>query len=389
MIISGFAKSMCIAVLLSCSTFASYAEPMPTPPATATPAESQDVAPAEDQDAAPAEDEDAVLAEDESVAAAEEDDTVCFAPFEPVTKLAYPSRYTKDSKSRSDFDEKADAAVNAALKPVDDFIKKLASEANKSLTRKDEKAVLAADCVVDRIHEWAVADALSDLDTEGARMSAPSRVAAIAIAYAQVKPTATADDRQAVIEAWLRARVQSSMTYFDTEAPPRASSNNLRAWAALGAAQVGLLLDDQVILDWAVASVNRVACTANADGSLPNEMFRGRLALHYQIHAVGPLVFTAGLLKDKYPDLLQTCDGAIIRAAQFAVAAAKDPKIVEPIAGEKQTFNPDPAKLKNFEFAWITAFLAQVEDPQIEAFAQNFEEFSNSKLGGKQSLIWN
>ena len=314
---------------------------------------------------------------------------VCFTPFAPVIKLAYPSRYTKDSKSRSDFDEKADAAVDAALKPVDDFIIKLASEANNSLTSPDAKAVLAADCVVDRIHDWAVADALSALESDGAQMSVPSRVAAIAIAYAQALPKATQDARQSVIEAWLRARVQASMVYFDTKAPPRASKNNLRAWAGLGAAQVGLTLNDTAMIDWAVASVERVACTANADGSLPNEMWRGKLALHYQIHAVGPLVFTAALLKDKTPGLLQACDSAIIRAAQFAVAGAKDPKIVEPLAGEKQKFEADPAKLKAFEFAWITAFLSQVEDPQIKAFAQNFDELSNSKLGGKQSLIWN
>ena len=314
---------------------------------------------------------------------------VCFASVTPILKLEYESRYTKDSKSRSDFDESANAAVDAALKPVDDFIKKLASTANNSLTRSKERAVLAADCVVQRINEWAVADALSDLGSEGAQLSVPSRVAAIAIAYAQVLPIATADDRQAKIEAWLRTRVETSMAFFDTEAPPRASSNNLRAWAGLGAAQVGLILDDEPMLAWASASVQRVACTANADGSLPNEMWRGKLALHYQIHAVGPLVFSAALLKDKEPNLMQACNGAIIRAAQFAVAGAKDPKMVEVQAGAKQSFDADPAKLKAFEFAWITAFLSQVEDPEIKAFAQNFPVLSNSKLGGKQSLIWN
>ena len=306
-----------------------------------------------------------------------------------MTKLAYPSRYTKDSKSRSDFDEKANAEVDAALKPVDDFIKKLAAAANNSLTRSKERAVVAADCVVDRIHEWAVADALSLLESDGAQLSVPSRIAAISIAYAQALPKATSDHRQVVIDDWLRARVQDSIVFFDTKAPPRASSNNLRAWAGLGAAQVGMILNDDAMIKWASASVQRVACTANADGSLPNEMWRGKLALHYQIHAVGPLVFTAALLKDIEPGLLQACDNAVIRAAQFAVAGAKDPQIVEKITDEKQTFNPDPAKLKAFEFAWITAFLSQVEDAEIKAFALNFDVLSNSKLGGKQSLIWN
>lgn len=314
---------------------------------------------------------------------------VCFAPIPPVVKLSYQSRYTKDSKSRSDFDEKANAAVDAALKPVDDFIVKLATEANRSLTSEDETAVLAAVCVVDRIYEWASADALSALESDGAQMSVPSRIAAIAIAYAQVAPNVTYDDRRSAIDAWLKARVQASIAFFDTKAPPRASSNNLRAWAALAAAQVGLSLSDQPMIDWAITSVERVACTASTDGSLPNEMWRGKLALHYQIHAVGPLVFAAVLLKDKAPDLLRACDNAIIRAAQFSVAGAKNPKIVEPLAGAKQVFDADPAKLRAFEFAWITAFLTEVDDPAIKAFALNFEELSNSKLGGKQSLIWN
>lgn len=331
----------------------------------------------------------AVLVLGTAPAQAQDASEACFAATPPVLKLAYPSRYTKDSKSRSDFDEKADAAVDAALKPVDDFIVDLATTANRSLTEPDAKALLAADCVVDRIHDWAAADALAALESDGAQLSVPSRVAAIAIAYAQALPKATPDARMAVIDGWLRARVTASMAFFDTKAPPRASKNNLRAWAALGAAQAGLILNDTAMIDWAVASVERVACTAAADGSLPNEMWRGKLALHYQIHAVGPLVFTAGLLKDKAPDLLQACDSAIIRAAQFAVAGAKDPKIVERVVGAPQKFDADPGKLKAFEFAWITAFLAQVDDAQIKAFALNFDGLSNSKLGGKQSLLWN
>lgn len=313
----------------------------------------------------------------------------CFAKVDPVTTLGFPSRYLKDSKSRSEFDEKANAAVEAALKPVDDFIKDLSIAANDALALPEAKAVHAANCVVTRIHDWASADALSQLQSDGAQLSIPSRIAAIAIAYAQAQPRAAGSGHQAVIEDWLRIRVVASMDYFDLKAPTRASSNNLRAWAGLGAAQVGLILNDQAMITWAAASVRRVACAANADGSLPNEMWRGKLALHYQIHAVGPLVFTAALLADKAPGLLDACDGAVIRAARFAVAGAKDPRIVEPLAGEKQKFDADPAKLKAYQFAWIAAFLSQVDDPEIKAFARNFPVLANSKLGGKQSLLWN
>jgi len=355
----------------------------------------------------------------------------CIDTVPPVISLGFPSRYKAGSKNRSDFDKAGNDAVNAALKPVDGFISDLVRLSNSALTNSAltnsaltntaltatstaatstagttvepaaqtdtqtagetpaEAARAAADCAVDRLHDWAAADALSDLQSDGARLSVPGRIAGFAIAYASVRPLSTQDDRQAVIEAWLGTRARDAMTFFDTKAPPRASRNNLRAWAALGAAQVGLILADPVLMDWAASSIRLVACAANADGSLPNEMWRGKLAVHYQIHAVSPLVVGAALLATDRPGLFQDCDAAVIRVARFAVAAAQNPRLAEPHAGVPQSFDPDPAKLRAFEFAWITAFLSQVDDPGIATFAEQFGILSNSKLGGTQSLLWN
>lgn len=345
------------------------------------------------------------LAPDDGTTAEEE---TCFPAVPPLVRMDIPSRYKADSKNRSDFDAEANAAVEAALKPVDAFISNLVRAANKALTASAppevttpptpvdpeeaaaaaETALVAADCVVDRIAEWATADALSGLDSQGANLSAPSRIGGIAMAYAQVRALSTPDDRQPAIEAWLAARTRVTMTFFDTEAPPKSSQNNLRAWAALSAAQVGVLLDDAEILDWASASISLVACTANADGSLPNEMWRGKLALHYQIHATAPLVVGAAVLATARPGLFEVCDAAIPRIARFTIAATQDPTLVEARAEAKQTFNADPTKLKPHEFAWIAAYLTQIDDPEIATFGAQFKVLGNSKLGGKQSLIW-
>ncbi len=45
---------------------------------------------------------------------------------DPVVRLDYGSRYADDSKTRSDFDDEGNAEVDAALKPVDQFIIDLA-----------------------------------------------------------------------------------------------------------------------------------------------------------------------------------------------------------------------------------------------------------------------
>jgi len=305
----------------------------------------------------------------------------CFAAVDPVVTLGHPSRYKADSTSRSDFDEKAEAEVNRALKPIDDFITDLATTSDLALS-DDKDAQAATDCVLSRLSAWAKARGLSDLTTESARLSTPSRLAGLAFAHAKVAPLAPDDPRHAEINDWLAGRMKASMTFFDKDAPPRASKNNLRAWAALAATRIGLSAKDDAMTEWAADSVRRVACQAEPSGALPLEMWRGNLALHYQIHAIGPLAVTAALLPDA--NLFEECDRAIPRIAGFIARAVDDPQIVQDITGKKQKYGPP----EPHEFAWTAAYLSQVDDPEIEALARRFDRKGNSKLGGDQSLLW-
>jgi poly(beta-D-mannuronate) lyase len=313
----------------------------------------------------------------------------CFGAVDPVVSLGFPSRYAADSKTRSDFDAAGDAAVTAALKPIDTFIADLARTSNTAQSADGDAATLAANCVLDHIAIWAAADALSDLQTGTAKMSVPSRVGGIAFAYANAVPFATDDPaRRAIIENWLRARALQTIAYFDAYAPPRVNRNNLRAWAALGVARIGLTLDDARLIGWADISTRLVACTVSVDGSLPMEMQRGDLSLHYQLHAIGPLVMTAALLEKKGADLFGACDRAIPRAVSFTLRALEDPTRVAVIAGEEQSFSKGKEKLDAFEIAWAKAYLAFVDDPAVAALAATYDGLSNSKFGGDQSLLW-
>jgi poly(beta-D-mannuronate) lyase len=309
---------------------------------------------------------------------------------QPVISLGFGSRYTDDSANRSEFDEEGDRAVTAALKPIDTFIAELARQTDilNNPDTEAEQSDAVARCVLDSIRAWAEADALSDLTTQGANLSAPSRVGGIAFAYAAVRahqPDATGDQ---VIETWLRDRARQTMEFFDTAAPPRASRNNLRAWAGLAVARIGLTLDDPVLIDWGAGSVELVACTAAPDGSLPNEMWRGRLALHYQLHAVAPLVTTTALLQEARPGLFKACDSALPRVVAFTLAALKDPSMVETINGKAQTVGGPDDPPRDFELAWVPAYLQLDPDPVIAALVEPIEKLGNSKLGGDQRLLW-
>ena len=316
---------------------------------------------------------------------------VCAPAATPVITLDHGSRYVAKDDSRSEFDEASNADVNAQLAPVDDFITALAKAANLALDANtdpaDKKA--AADCVLSGLTLWAAAGALGDLGTMNAQLSSPSRIAGLAFAYAQIQPLMPASADHDLVEAWLADRARAIMTYFDTEAPKNASRNNLRAWAALAVARIGLTVKDDQMIEWADASVRRVACDAKPDGSLPLEMARKELALHYQLHAVGPLVITAALLqKPSEDDLFSACDGAIHRSVAFVLAAFDDPKLVEQLTGHKQTYFSGDEDLRGFEIAWAHAYLSLFESPELAEFTKRFGELGNSKLGGRQSLLW-
>jgi poly(beta-D-mannuronate) lyase len=311
----------------------------------------------------------------------------CPATPTPVVMLDHGSRYVAEDASRSDFDEAANSDVTAQLKPIDDFITDLAQTANRALAQDSDQQA-AADCVLASLAIWARADALSQLDSDNAHLSMPARLAGLAMAYAQAQPMLPPSDDRQMVEDWMAARAKATMAYFDTDAPPKASRNNLRAWAGLAVAQVGLIRADTGLIDWADASARLVVCQAAPDGSLPLEMARKELALHYQLHALTALVITAALLDGQGQSLFDVCDGALHRAVGFAVKAFDTPDTVARLAGKAQSYSTGKDKLQGFELAWATAYLARFPDPGLTALVKPFLPLANSKIGGKQALLW-
>ncbi len=93
---------------------------------------------------------------------------------------------------------------------------------------------------------------------------------------------------------WLQARLDTQRRFWEDEAPRRPRRQSARlgglAWAATAA-----LTGDVATRLWAAWGAAHVLCTA-ARRQLPQEMRRGRLALHYQMHALSPLAVTALIL---------------------------------------------------------------------------------------------
>ncbi len=308
----------------------------------------------------------------------------------PVYSLSFESRYADDSETRSEIDADAKAKAEEALDPIDDFLRDLTEAANSVYDEKtDAKAM--ADCVVAAMAVWAKANALADLQSETAQLTIGSRIAGFGLVLLQVLPHGGAQGDVHLIRTWLSGLVYAQMQFWEEDAPKGASQGNLRAWAALGAASVAPFLDDSTVLGWAAWSTRFVLCKADADGSLPQEMTRGHLALQYQLHAIAPLVVSTLLLKRRGTDLTPICDGALARVVNFALSDLQTGEMTKAITGETQSFFDGSDTLEGFHMAWLEAYLQL--DPGSESglagkVAAEFRPLSYSKLGGDQALIW-
>ncbi|TPW27666.1 alginate lyase [Martelella alba] len=312
----------------------------------------------------------------------------CPAFPEPTVILDYGSRYAADSEDRSDLDAKADEAVTKALADADNFVRQLADLSNAAMINPAIAAENAG-CVIDGIYDWATAGAFSQLDTENAELTYPSRLAGVAAAYRQVRPLVT--DRAAeksTIETWLQTNAEAMIRYWNDDAPPRARVSNLRAWAAFAVTEAGLLLDEPDFLDWASDSQSLILDTQLEDGSLPVEMRRGKYALHYQLHALAPLTVSR-LLLCQAGHFASADDIARLRkGVEFALDGISDPERIAQIAGKQQSLPSGLVNQQKFEIAFLEAYLSLIDDVPLDLKLRPLRPLSNSKLGGDLTMLY-
>ncbi|MCF6234273.1 MAG: alginate lyase family protein [Rhodobacteraceae bacterium] len=308
----------------------------------------------------------------------------CASAPEPVFSLAYGSRYVESDKPGTVIDSTASAATDKELKPVDNFLRDLAK-----MTSGDKSS--SAACALSQIAVWAKGNALEDLQSPTARLTVGSRIASFGLITLEAAKQAGDSSELVVIGAWLGRLVNRQMVFWEEDASDGAKRGNLRAWSALGAAAAAAITDDPVMRGWATWSVSYVLCTAGPDGSLPQEMRRGKYALHYQLHAVSALVVASALLERQGSPAHRACDGALDRVVRFTVDDLGTGQHTAQITGKTQNYFDGTDVLKPFSFAWIEAYLTLDHVSQyqrLDRFAAPHRPLSYSKLGGNQTRMW-
>ncbi|MDB5613583.1 MAG: hypothetical protein JWQ22_1236 [Devosia sp.] len=313
----------------------------------------------------------------------------CAAAPEPVVSLSIGSRYKEGSSTRSDISEESNDEVNQALEPVEDFINALSGMANAAYLGEDDSKA-NADCVMTWLGAWASGDALTELNSLNAKLAVSPRLSGLALAYLQAKTLATPDAaRDEKIIAWFAKQGEAVIEFFDTEAGPLASTNNLRAWATLATAAIGTITADDPTLTWARDGYKTLVCGAEESGALPAEMERGERALHYQLHAVAPLVVAITLLDPKGEADEEYCSAKLQTIAEFTFNAVQDPQIVADLVGKGQVYSDgEDDDLAPYQLAWAEPYLARYPNPALDAYVAPLRPLRYSKLGGDLTAVY-
>lgn len=313
--------------------------------------------------------------------------TDCAPAPDAIVSLSYVSRYREDDPNRDTVDPLREAEAEAAVAPVDEFILSLTDGIDAMYEGPVKHRPRTAACVLSRMARWAHADALSDLRTETVRLTVGARFAAFALILWQTRPYAYDHPERPAIEAWLTSRIREQIAFWD-QAPDGSRQGNLRAWAGLAGAALAIQTGDVAAREWASASVKDVICSANEDGSLPQEMRRGSLALHYQLHAIAPLVAATALLERQDVPASSMCEGALHRIVDFAMADLKDGARTRAITGEAQIYFEGDGDPERYQLAWLEPYLKLRHDERLASIANELAPLRYSKLGGNQTALW-
>lgn len=306
----------------------------------------------------------------------------CPKHVDPIVTLEYPSPYDSKDASRSTIDVSSQLRMMQRLAPVDDLLRSLSRVADQIGTEDNPRAVR---CLERHLTAWAAQDALSDLRNDQVKRTVGARLVGFAALHWR-KGEGTSS--QTVVD-WLSRRAREQMSYWDAQATKPISKGNLAAWAALAVFWTGLINEDPEQIEWARASFGRVLCSAHPDGSLPQEMRRGKFALHYQLHALSALVTAVALDKRAYVrEYKIPCKNRLLAIANFALEDLEKGHRTQAISGHIQSYFDGTETLETHELAWIEALHWIYPDAKKLNLSNDLRPFRNSKLGGDQTEIW-
>ena len=202
-----------------------------------------------------------------------------------------------------------------------------------------------------------------------------------AIAYLKVGgPKRTTAAQRALILPWLEKNADLTRTFYDARAKKSGGgAQNHFYWAAIQLAATGIATGNRADFDWAMQAAKRGIDAIHPDGTLPEEMRRGKRALHYHLYAASPLVMLAELGLPNGVDLYTYNGSALKKLVEVSTHGLIDASLFEKRTGIPQE-RPDPPTAE--AIGWAEPYNRRFPDPTITKLLKEAPDHSYMYLGG-------
>lgn len=309
----------------------------------------------------------------------------------PVLELSTISRYDQTDKSRSRVDEERKQAYDSEIAPVREFTKAVVRHANRYV-RSGGTEVGQARCTLKLLDDWAEANAMFGTQTPQAEFNRSTFLAGVSLAYLQVSRVDADSDEHARIKQWIGALATMNRHHYDQrETSGRSARNNHRYWAGLGIAAAGGATGNRILFDWGMQALRVGLCEIDAQGRLPLEIARQRLALSYHFFALSPLVTLNEFAQQNgIRDVSGDCDpDGLHRLVAFALASLDNPQPLSDELGFVQDKLPTPDSDNAQDLAWLVAYDRRYgpANPWHDRLPA-MKGLTYSYLGGDQKLLY-
>lgn len=305
---------------------------------------------------------------------------------EAVINLKSQPYYSDSSFSK--VDPEAFKREQEAAKPLDQFLNVIQSAANDHRRGKPG----AAACALQALDAWASKGALlGDFTLQGSYQRKWT-VGGAALAYLGIREAdGLPMEAKARVERWLGEVGRAVRPYYDKRSA--SNRNNHDYWAGLTVAATGLAANDRAMVEWGVARLRQGLSDVAGDGSLPREIARKQMALHYQLFSLPPLAVLARISEVNGMALSASQQAALDRLARFTFAATQDTAEIARLAGAAQDdpmLRGRPALVQGvgLELWLLTKPGGTASEAEIDAALKPFRPYRMSWLGGDVAAIW-
>jgi poly(beta-D-mannuronate) lyase len=268
-----------------------------------------------------------------------------------------------------------------SVAPIDAFSRAVVRAADAYQT----KGILAAAGCVSRLLENAATRAALAGKMEGSQASYVRawNLGSWAVAYLKIRGSGVVSNEQSVeILKWLRKLAEDTRGYFEAQRrQPGAKdgSNNLHYWAGFAVSAAAIANDDGELFKWGLAAYRQGVHQIQKDGTLPLEMGRGQMAIHYHLYALVPLLMLAEFGETNGIDLYAERGYAIKRLVERSIAGLQDPSYFQQKTGVAQVTTP---AFESWEIGWVRPYARRFPDPRLSALIAQTSLRSYPSLGG-------